>query len=236
MPTCLAVTDSPVQGLDWQLALENLGPGWWCRCCTSAEEALRLLAEEPCHLAVCCGQAGAHLQQLLGERPPLSPPWLLAEQPCPWADAPVSLSRTELLPEQLSRWEAEGRLPVLALVRHAQLTCLARGLLHAMTMPEHLRAWRFLPDMAALITVHPALMEDLRGRLYPLAARRHGMTPAAVERSLRLAIESTWSGASLGALERFFGHSVDPERGKPTNREFLCRVQERLTLAGRRIV
>ena len=235
MTECLAVTDGAEQAQGWQLAIENLGPDWSCRPC-GAEETLRLLAEEPVQLAVCSGQAGETVQARLRERPPLSPPWLLTERPCPWADATLSLAQAEALPALLARWEGAGRLPRLALTRHRQLTCLARGLLNAMTMPEHLRARRFLPDMAAMITVHPPLMEDLQSRLYPLTARRHGMTPAAVERSLRLAIESTWSGASLGALERFFGHSVDPERGKPTNREFLCRVQERLTLAGRRMV
>ena len=235
MPECLAVADGAERAQSWQLAIENLGPAWSCRPC-GAEEALRLLAEEPVQLAVCSGQAGETVQARLRERPPLAPPWLLTEQPCPWADAFLSLEQAETLPALLARREGEGRLPALTLTRHIQLTCLARGLLKAMTMPGHLRARQFLPDMAAMITVHPPLMEDLHNRLYPLTARRHGMTPAAVERSLRLAIESTWSEASLGALERFFGHSVDPERGKPTNREFLCRVQERLTLAGRRIV
>ena len=235
MPECLAVADGAARAQSWQLAIENLGPAWSCRPC-GAEEALRLLAEQPVHLAVCSGRAGETVQARLRERPPLAPPWLLTERPCPWADAILPLAEAEALPALLACWEGAGRLPVLALTRHAQMTCLARGLLNAMTMPEHLRARRFLPDMASMVTVHPPLMEDRKGRLYPLTARRHGMTPAAVERSLRLAIESTWSGASLGALERFFGHSVDPERGKPTNREFLCRVQERLTLAGRRIV
>lgn len=235
MPECLAVEDGAEQARSWQLAIENLGPDWSCHPC-GAEEALRLLAEEPVQLAVCSGRAGETVQARLRERPPLAPPWLLTERPCPLADAVLTLAQAETLPALLARWEGEGRLPVLSLTRHGQLTCLARGLLNAMTMPEHLRARRFLLDMAAMVTVHPPLMEDLHSRLYPLTARRHGMTPAAVERSLRLAIESTWSGASLGALERFFGHSVDPERGKPTNREFLCRVQERLTLAGRRIV
>ena len=235
MPECLAVADGAEQAQYWQLAIENLGPDWSCRPC-GVEEALRLLAQEPVQLAVCSGRAGETVQTRLRERPPLAPPWLLTEPPCPWADVSMPLAQVETLPALLARWEGAGRLPVLALTRHQQLNCLARGLLSAMTMPEHLRARRFLPDMAAMITVHPPLMEDLQSRLYPLTARRHGMTPAAVERSLRLAIESTWSGASLGALERFFGHSVDPERGKPTNREFLCRIQERLTLAGRRMV
>ena len=236
MPACLAVADGAEGARRWQLAVENLGPAWSCRPCGGAEEALRLMAEESVQVAVCIGQAGEAVLARLRERPPLAPPWLLTERPGFPADAALALAQAETLPALLARWEGEGRLPRLALARHTQLTCLARGLLNAMTMAEHLRARRFLPDMAAMVTVHPPLLEDLQNRLYPLTARRHGMTPAAVERSLRLAIESTWSGASLGALERFFGHSVDPERGKPTNREFLCRVQERLTLAGRRIV
>ena len=88
--------------------------------------------------------------------------------------------------------------------------------------------------MLALCTLHPALLQDVSLYLYPLVARRYGLTPAAVERSLRLLVESTWSRVPLSALERFFGHSVDPERGKPTNREFLAQLQQRLVLAARR--
>ena len=76
--------------------------------------------------------------------------------------------------------------------------------------------------------------EDLSARLYPLIARRHGITPAAVERSLRLLVESTWNRVPVSTLERFFGHSVDPERGKPTNHEFLAQLQQRLLLAAQR--
>ena len=39
----------------------------------------------------------------------------------------------------------------------------------------------------------------------------------------------------LARLERFFGSSVDPDRGKPTNREFLFRLQERVTLGALRL-
>ena len=89
--------------------------------------------------------------------------------------------------------------------------------------------------MVALTAVHPPLLTDLTHALYPLIARRHGKKPAAVERSLRLCIESTWMRGDLTGLERFFGCSVDPDKGKPTNREFLCRVQERVTFAARRL-
>ena len=92
-----------------------------------------------------------------------------------------------------------------------------------------------LPEMAALTVVHPPLLTDVTHGLYPLMAHRAQLTPCAVERRLRLAIESTWNRGDYDAIARFFGQSVDPERGKPTNREFLCQLQERLTLSARRM-
>lgn len=234
MQDCLLLPANEQQAHALPLDIEDLGEEWRCEAVTTADGAYQRLMQRPCHvLIVCSGPEGEKLLARMGQRPPLSPPWLIAEAPCPWADG--LLTSPAGLPAMLEGWRQAGRIPRLAQLRHDQLLCLARGLMSTMTVPRRLRAWQFLPDMAALATVHPPLMEDLRGRLYPLVARRHGLTPGAVERSLRLAIESTWSGASLPALERFFGHSVDPERGKPTNREFLCRVQERLTLAARRI-
>ncbi|MGN0971634.1 MAG: hypothetical protein ACI4OY_06730, partial [Aristaeellaceae bacterium] len=67
MPECLAVADGADQAQRWQLAVENLGPAWFCRPCGSAEEALRLLAEQPMQLAVCIGQAGETVQARLRE-------------------------------------------------------------------------------------------------------------------------------------------------------------------------
>ena len=234
---CLILSLTRARGLQWQTVLEGQREGWLCEVETDARAAYALLREGGWAACVLCdGPEGRALAARLRERPPVAPPWLAAELPCPGADAVLRGEQLAALPALVEQWESAGHVPRLALYHLPALNCLARGLLRQLGMREGLGAWRFLPDMAAMITVHPPLMEDLQSRLYPLTARRHGMTPAAVERSLRLAIESTWSGASLGALERFFGHSVDPERGKPTNREFLCRVQERLTLAGRRIV
>ena len=141
----------------------------------------------------------------------------------------------EDLPALLHHWRNEMYLAAMA-EQHLQTAAnMASALLRAMAVPPRLKAWAFLPEMAGLTAVHPPLLTDMTHGLYPLMARRYGMTPGAVERSLRLCVEATWSRGDLAALERFFGSSVDPDRGKPTNREFLCRVQERVTLGARRL-
>ena len=202
------------QGEGWQAWVEAQGEAWQGVVYLDAQEAYAALCAS--HYDVCllcpCPEA-EQLARRLAERPPLAPPWVIRAG--------------EMLP---------SGMPPAAMQRVEQIAALAHALLRALTVKPGLRAWAFLPDMAALAVVHPPLMEDLQGRLYPQVARRHGMTPAAVERSLRTLIEATWSQGELPALERFFGHSVDPERGKPTNKEFLCRLQERLTLAARRLV
>ena len=179
---------------------------------------------------------GRLLLSAMAARPCPQAPYIILDRwqgaPCDAVSAPQQASS---LAATLFAWQKSGRLPVLAALQLPQLTCLSRSLLRSLDVPQTLRAMHFLPDMLALCTAHPPLTADLAHRLYPLVARRHALTAAAVERSLRLLVEATWTRAGAPALERFFGHSVDPERGKPTNKEFLARMQERIALAQRRL-
>lgn len=211
---CVILAGNRQQGMHWLTVLEDQGEMWRCRVFLDAGQAYQALCEGYYHACVLCPcpQAAA-LEARLCSRPPIAPPALVrAGQPIP------------------------AGIPPEALLRLPQVTCLSRALFRALTITPGLRAGNFLPDMAALTVVHPPLLWDLRGGLYPLVARRHGLTAANVERSLRTLVESTWNRGDLAALERFFGHTVDPEKGKPTNREFLCQLQQRLTLAARRLL
>lgn len=212
----------------WQYAVEDLGDIWCCLPVTSAEAALPLLSEAEV-LLVLPGGDGEVLLRAMEKRPPIAPPYVLGGP-----DGP--LPAVEELPGLLADWRRAGRLPVLC-SHHLPLAVeMAAALLRTLGVPRRLRAWDFLPGMIALAVVHPPLLEDLQHGLYPLTARQHGMTAAGVERSLRLCVESTWMHGSLPALERFFGDDIDPEKGKPTNRTFLRRMQQQVTGAMQRLV
>lgn len=223
-------------GQQWVEAMENQGEDW--RCLFLREEAdawARMLLGKVDVLVLMDGPAARRLLTRLAERPPLPPPYLICDGWMDsWADGCFSADEAAQLAARLQGWEQAGRLPELCLPRLEEVACLARALLMSLGMRQGLKAMEFLPDLLSLCTLHPALLQDLGGRLYPLCARRNGLSAPQVERRLRLAVESTWNHASLAELERFFGHSVDPERGKPTNKEFLCRLVERLNLAGAR--
>lgn len=229
---CLAVGTDARRGQAWVEALENQGDVWRCQC---LHEAVASLARGTEVLVLLPGPGAQRLMDELARTPPVEPPFIICDGWAhPRADGCCAPEEGAALVARLTAWECGGRLPGLCATLLPELTCLARALLRSLGMRPQLRAMAFLPDMLALATAHPALLQDLAGRLYPLSARRFGLSVPQVERRLRLAVESTWNRAALAELERFFGHSVDPERGKPTNKEFLCRLSERLLLAEER--
>lgn len=60
--------------------------------------------------------------------------------------------------------------------------------------------------------------------LYPAIAKAHESTPSRVERIMRHSIEKAWSRNPLDVQMRYFGGSVDPDRGKPTVGEYIARL------------
>lgn len=227
---CVVLVPTESAGRRIQYEMEDQGADWCCRVATHAGQALSLLGDAEV-LYLLPGAESEALLNIWEARPPLAPPYIFGSHA---PDGP--LPPLAELQNRLSVLRRAGQLPVLSARHLPEAIRLADALLTAMAVPTKLHARVFLPEMLALTAVHPPLLRDLKHGLYPLIGGRCAMTAAGVERSLRLCVESTWSRASLDALERFFGSSVDPERGKPTNREFLCRMQERLTLSMQRLV
>ena len=81
------------------------------------------------------------------------------------------------------------------------------------------------PVQAVLLVVHDRMyINNITFGLYPQLAARFDTTAARVERAIRHLVEVTWSRGDLKVLERYFGNTVSPEKGKPTNGEFIARL------------
>ena len=66
--------------------------------------------------------------------------------------------------------------------------------------------------------------------LYPDVASYFHTTPSRVERAIRHAIEVGWSRGNIEVLEKYFGHSTNANKGKPTNSEFIATISDYLQL------
>ena len=182
---CIILGKTECRRTAWQV--EDLGPEWRCCSIPDAGQALQLIQTRPAELVILtAGDEGRTLLDMLQAQPMLAPPYVMgAGIPAPDGLLP----ELSLLPAEMRRRKCTGKLPALCTLRLQEATALAQGLLHALGVPPGLRAWDFLPAMAALPAVHPPLLTDMQHGLYPLTARRHKRTAAAVERSLRLCVE-----------------------------------------------
>lgn len=123
----------------------------------------------------------------------------------------------------------EGKLQgALAALSGTRRMALIEGLFMELGMPKGLKGRAYLSFLLDLTVPSSALLDALTTRLYPAAAKKFSTSPAAVERCIRHAIESTWSRGDMASLEKLFGLSIDPDRGKPTNREFLAMAAQHL--------
>ena len=85
---------------------------------------------------------------------------------------------------------------------------------------ENLNGTEFIRHAVAIYKPGMAITKEL----YPAIAKAAGSTPQRVERSMRHSIETAWTRGDYMTQERYFGYSVDPERGKPTVGEYVARL------------
>ena len=64
--------------------------------------------------------------------------------------------------------------------------------------------------------------------VYPYVARILGTTPKCVERNIRTCIETAWQHGNMDAHYRFFGQSINEKSGRPTNKEFIACLTDRM--------
>ncbi len=103
---------------------------------------------------------------------------------------------------------------------------LVVSLLGQINMAPNINGYQYLREAVNLVSVDMSLLRSITNRLYPMLAEHFESTPTRVERSIRHAIETTFNKGSMDVLYRFFGNTMDPQKGKPTNSEFIAMLAE----------
>ena len=99
-----------------------------------------------------------------------------------------------------------------------------RRILLELGVPETVQGHGRLVTAICAVIQNPDLLNAIAGELYPLVAVKHQTTWSRVERSIRHAIEAGWDRFDFEVQARYFGNTVSPAKGKPTNKEFIARV------------
>ena len=103
-------------------------------------------------------------------------------------------------------------------------------MLHELGMPAHIKGYQYIRDGIIMIYNNPSIIGGITKELYPDLASKYSTTVSRVERAIRHAIEVSWNRGNWDLMEEIFGHSVDIDKAKPTNSEFIVTIADKLRL------
>ena len=103
-------------------------------------------------------------------------------------------------------------------------------MLHQLGKPSHILGYQYIREGIMLIYESNRIVTLVTKEIYPQIAIRYNTTTTRVERAIRHAIEISCIRGDLKLMEKLFGNSIDFEKSKPTNSEFLTTIADRLRL------
>lgn len=103
-------------------------------------------------------------------------------------------------------------------------------LLHSLGVPSHIKGYQYIRESIYMMYTSKEMLGGITKEIYPEIALRFDTTASRVERAIRHAIEVSWSRGDYDLMEEIFGHSVDYDRAKPTNSEFIATLADRLRI------
>ena len=103
-------------------------------------------------------------------------------------------------------------------------------LLHALGIPSNIKGYQFIRSAILMVYNNPSFIGGITKKLYPDLSIKFNTSIQRVERAIRHAIEVSWLRGDIDLMEDIFGHSVDIDRAKPTNSEFIVTIADKLRL------
>ena len=103
-------------------------------------------------------------------------------------------------------------------------------ILHELGVPSHIKGYHYLREGIKLLYNNPELIGGITKELYPSIAKKFSSTDTRVERSIRHAIEVSWNRGNWDLMQELFGYSVDIDKAKPTNSEFIVTIADKLRM------
>ncbi len=103
-------------------------------------------------------------------------------------------------------------------------------LLHSLGVPSHIKGYQYIRESIYMMYNNPDMLGGITKEIYPEIAEKFDTTSSRVERAIRHAIEVSWNRGDYDLMEEIFGHSVDYDRAKPTNSEFIATLADKLRM------
>ena len=103
-------------------------------------------------------------------------------------------------------------------------------IIHQIGVPAHIKGYQYLRTAILMTISDSEIINSVTKVLYPSVAKKYATTTSRVERAIRHAIEVAWERGDVDTLNSYFGYTIQNNRGKPTNSEFIAMIADNLRL------
>lgn len=103
-------------------------------------------------------------------------------------------------------------------------------IIHQIGVPAHIKGYQYLRTAILMAIEDAEIINYVTKMLYPTVAKKYQTTSSRVERAIRHAIEVAWDRGDVDTLNSYFGYTIQNNRGKPTNSEFIAMISDNLRL------
>jgi len=106
-------------------------------------------------------------------------------------------------------------------------------IIHQIGVPAHIKGYQYLRTAIMMTIDDTEVINSVTKILYPSVAKKYSTTSSRVERAIRHAIEVAWDRGDVDTLNSYFGYTIQNNRGKPTNSEFIAMIADNLRLTNK---
>ena len=144
---------------------------------------------------------------------------------------PVEPSSVAKRAQSLAGWKKENSKKVGFVERDIEV--IISDIMRQIGVPAHIKGYQYLRTAIDLSINDAEMLEGVTKLLYPTIAKMYSTTSSRVERAIRHAIEVAWNRGDVDVLSSYFGYTIQSDRGKPTNSEFIAMIADRIKLSMR---
>jgi len=140
--------------------------------------------------------------------------------------------------ETTAFYENKGTKYVSAKVTHHQgepVEVKVTNIIHDLGVPAHIKGYQYLREAIIISVENQEIINSITKTMYPVLAKKYKTTPSRVERAIRHAIEVAWNRGEIAMHDKIFGYTVNSNKGKPTNSEFIAMIADKIRLEAMQI-
>lgn len=144
---------------------------------------------------------------------------------------PVSPQTVAKRIARLSSWKTEKKKREFSSMNESDMDVVISDIMRQIGVPAHIKGYQYLRTAIKLSVNDSEMLGSVTKLLYPTVAKMYNTTASRVERAIRHAIEVAWDRGDVDVLSSYFGYTIQSQRGKPTNSEFIAMIADKLKLS-----